>query len=149
MADGNVPRFLVVDDDTASVKGLSQLLIFDGHDVASFSRGADAIETLAREGFDVVVADLEMPRVDGHAVVQAARAHQPGACIVVATVRAHEAYDPLVCAGVCIVAEKPLEYAEMMKHVVECRARGGPGLHGRCDMRSRQYGHQLVPLRRG
>lgn len=143
-----MPRFLVVDDDSSSVSGLSQLLTSDGHQVAPFTAGADAVEALARNSFDAVVTDLEMPHVDGHAVVKAARLHQPHACLVVATARAEESCAVLVDAGACIVADKPLEYAEVTKEIGACRARGGPGLHGRCHMRSRPHGHQLVPLRR-
>lgn len=141
-------RFLVVDDDASSVKAVAQLLTGDGHDVSPFTTGADAMRALSSESFDAVVTDLEMPHVDGHEVVRAARRHQPHACLVVATARAEEKCTDLVDAGVCIVADKPFEYEEITKAVADCRARGGPGAHGRCHMRSRPHGHQLVPLRR-
>lgn len=143
-----MPRFLVVDDDPAAVKGMSHLLIDDGHTVAPFTGGADAVDALSRESFDAVVTDLEMPHVDGHAVVRAAREHQPHACVVVATGKADESWADLVKAGACIVADKPLEYAAVTKEIAHCRERGGPGHHGRCHMRSRPHGHQLVPTRR-
>ena len=140
-------RFLVVDDDHHSVTGMAGLLTDDGHEVAPFSTGADAIAALARESFDAVVTDLEMPRVDGHAVVTATREHHPHACLVVMTTRREE-NEGLADAGVCIVADKPIDYEHVAKSVAECRARGGPGLHGRCHMRSRRDGHHIVKLRR-
>jgi two-component system, NtrC family, response regulator HydG len=105
-----MPRFLVVDDDPATVNGMSHLLIGDGHTVAPFTGGAEAVEALSRESFDAVVTDLEMPHVDGHAVVRAAREHQPHACLVVATAKAEEEWADLVNAGACIIADKPMEY---------------------------------------
>ncbi len=143
-----MPRFLVVDDDPAAVKGMSRLLTDDGHTVAPFTAGAEAVAALSGGSFDAVVTDLEMPHVDGHAVMRAAREHQPGACLIVATARGHEKWADLVRAGACIVADKPLEYDAVAKEVADCRARGGPGHHGRCHMRARPHGHQLVPLRR-
>jgi DNA-binding NtrC family response regulator len=143
-----VARFLVVDNDVSAVRGMSQLLRGDGHEVAPFTAGTDAIKTMSEESFDAVVTDLEMPHVDGHAVVQAARQHQPGACLVVASAKAQENLKSLVEAGVCIVADKPFAYDEVTKAVCDCRARKGLGAHDRCHMRSRPHGHQLVTLRR-
>lgn len=139
-------HFLVVDDDAAAVHGMSTLLAGDGHTVAPFTRGADAVDALSQGAFDAVVTDLEMPHVDGHAVVHAARRHQPHACLVVATARAPERVADLVAAGACIVADKPFEYDAVHREIAHCRARGGPGAHGRCHMRGRPGG-QLVPLR--
>lgn len=106
------------------------------------------MEALSSRRFDAVVTDLEMPRVDGHEVLKAARKHQPHACVVVVSTLTEQRYRDLVDAGACIVADKPFEYDEITKAVTECRARGGPGAHGKCHMRSRPEEHSLVPLRR-
>jgi DNA-binding NtrC family response regulator len=139
---------LVVDDDPSTVSGLERLLTEDGHDVTTFTSGADALQALASQPFDAVVTDLEMPRVDGHAIVKATRKHQPHACVVVSSTLPDERYRELVDAGACIIADKPFEYEEVTKAVMECLARGGPGPHGKCHMRMRPEGHRLVPLRR-
>jgi CheY-like chemotaxis protein len=57
-ADG-MPRFLVVDDDPATVNAMALLLRDDGHTVSPFTAGAEAVDTLMRESFDAVVTDLE------------------------------------------------------------------------------------------
>lgn len=144
----HVASFLVVDDDPSTVSGLERLLTFDGHDVTPVTSGADAVTALTNQSFDAVVTDLEMPHVDGHEVVKATRKHQPHACVVVASTLADEKCRDLVDAGACIIADKPFEYEEITKAVTECRARGGPGAHGKCHMRSRPEGHRLVSLRR-
>jgi DNA-binding response OmpR family regulator len=141
-----VLRFLVVDDDDSTVKGLTQLLIGDGHAVSPFTAGAQAIDALARESFDAVITGLEMPGVDGYAVARMARGSQPEACVVVVTAKAEEAANALAEAGACIVADKPLDYDELTRAVAACRAHGGPGAHGRCNIRLRPHGPALVPM---
>jgi CheY-like chemotaxis protein len=139
-----MPRILVVDDDAASVSGMTQLLTGDGHHVCPRAGGSGAIDAMSSESFDVVVTDLEMPHVDGQAVVRAARERQPHACVVVTTARAHEQLAELLDAGACFVSDKPLDYETLLRAIEECRSRGGPEAEGSCHMRSRAQGHRLV-----
>ncbi len=141
-------RFLVVDDDHPTVAAMTRLLGDDGHVVSPFTVGAEAVEALSRESFDAVVTDLEMPHVDGHEVVRVACERLPEACVVVATARAVETERTLVEAGACIVTDKPLDYEAVTKAITDCRARGGPGAHRRCHMRSRAHDPTLVHLHR-
>jgi CheY-like chemotaxis protein len=127
-------KFLVVDDDPSTVHAMSRLLRDEGHEVSRFTRGVDAIDALAREPFDAVVADLEMPHTDGHAVVRAARRHAPAACLVVTTVGADPA--PLHAEGVCAVHQKPIVFDALVATIRECRAHSGPGAGGACPLRS-------------
>ena len=130
-------RFLVVDDDHPTVVAVTRLLTDDGHDVSPFTAGEEAVEALAREPFDAVMTDLEMPSVDGHAVVRATRRHLPQACLIVATAKATEHEEALTQAGACIVTDKPLDYEGVTKAIAECHARGGRGLQGGCYMKSK------------
>jgi len=140
-------RFLVVDDDASTVRAMTRLLSDDGHVVAPFTAGADAIAAMKREPFDVVVTDLEMPHVDGHKVVRAAREHLPDACLIVTSTRAKEHEATLTGAGACLVAGKPFDYDAITKAVGECRARGGGGPgHARCQLRVPTI--RPTPLRR-
>jgi CheY-like chemotaxis protein len=142
-----MPKFLVVDDDRSTVSAMARLLSDDGHQVAPFTAGAEAVDAISRESFDAVVTDLEMPVVDGHAVVRAARQRLPESCLVVVTARADETQKSLVDAGVCIVMDKPVDYDGVTKAVADCRARGGPGAHGKCHLRSRALTSEPIPLR--
>jgi len=140
-------RFLVVDDDSLTVHGLTRLLTEDGHEVVPFMAGAEAVEAIARESFDAVLTDLEMPHIDGHAVVQATRTHLPTACLVVISSRAEDHAEALARAGACIIADKPMDYEGVTNSVHQCRARGGPGVSGRCHMRA-PHGTAPTQLRR-
>ncbi len=141
-------RFLVVDDDHSAVKALTALLCDDGYVVTSCTTGADAVKALSSESFDAVVTDLEMPHVDGHDVIRATRERLPSACLVVVTGQAKEHSEALADAGTCIVSDKPMDYAEVAQAIAECRARGGPGPHGRCHLRSSASEPASVTLRR-
>ena len=140
-------RFLVVDDDDSSVHGMTRLLRDDGHDVVPFTAGKDAVDAIGRHAFDVVVTNVEMPHVDGHAVVAATRDNLPTACVVAVSARADDHAHALTHAGACIVADKPIDYESITRAVAECRARGGPA-NGRCHMRRPHGGPVLTVLRR-
>jgi CheY-like chemotaxis protein len=141
-------RYLIVDDDHATVLGMTRLLESDGHEVTPFTRGADAVDALASGAFDAVVTDLEMPHVDGHAVARATRALHPDACLVVASAKGEEDQEALAHAGVCIVADKPVDYEAITEAIRACPHRGGTGRHGRCHMRERSAVGRLVQLKR-
>jgi two-component system response regulator PilR (NtrC family) len=78
-------RVLVVDDERSMRDLLAIMLKQEGHDVAVVEGGAQAIETLAREVFDLVITDLRMRGVDGLAVLRAAKEHSPETVVVVIT----------------------------------------------------------------
>ena len=78
-------RVLVVDDERSMRDLLAIMLKQEGHDVAVVEGGAQAIETLSREVFDLIITDLRMREVDGLAVLRAAKEHSPETVVVVIT----------------------------------------------------------------
>lgn len=69
MADA--ARILVVDDDPLNRMLLGANLKEDGHEVIEAENGRRALETLAEEKIDLVLMDIEMPEMDGYAVLDA------------------------------------------------------------------------------
>jgi DNA-binding NtrC family response regulator len=131
-------KFLVVDDDRSTVIAMTALLRQDGHEVEPHTAGAHAVAALPLGSFDAVITDLDMPHVDGHAVVQAARVHAPLACVIVATARALEHAGRLLERGACMVMDKPLDYEAMNTAIADCRARGGSAAAGECPRQWRR-----------
>ena len=64
-------RVLIVDDDEHLTKSLARQLSNAGFACTRVSDGAEAIEVLQDGSFDLALIDLEMPRVDGFAVLSA------------------------------------------------------------------------------
>jgi len=58
-------RILVVDDDDLNRRMMRLLLVRDGHDVQVVANGAEALDVVKFQSFDVVFMDLQMPVMDG------------------------------------------------------------------------------------
>ena len=58
-------RILVVDDDTGVRESLSEFLLSLGYVVVAVENGEDALAEYGKGDFDVVMADLIMPNMDG------------------------------------------------------------------------------------
>ena len=66
-------KILVVDDDILVLDALEQLLVADGYEVTTATRGHEALEILEREHFDLVVLDVVMPKMTGFDVCREIR----------------------------------------------------------------------------
>lgn len=67
---------LLVDDSAVSRKVVSLLLESDGHRVAFAKDGAEALAAIAREAFDLVLMDVQMPVMDGFDAMRAIRSNE-------------------------------------------------------------------------
>lgn len=71
-------RVLVVDDEEAVARMLVEALGEEGHVVKMATDGRQALDLLAREPFDLVLADLKMPGLDGEQLYGEIRHRTPG-----------------------------------------------------------------------
>ncbi|MEO8431312.1 MAG: ATP-binding protein [Acidobacteriota bacterium] len=71
-------RILVVDDNADAAEGLGEFLRALGHDVWTVQDGAQAVATAREHRPDVVLLDIGMPGMDGHAVARRLRADAIG-----------------------------------------------------------------------
>jgi two-component system response regulator HydG len=78
-------RILVVDDEPSHRDSLRRIFERAGHDVIVANDGERALDTLRSEVVNVVLTDLVMPRMDGLALLKAARTVQPEADVVLMT----------------------------------------------------------------
>ncbi len=58
-------RILVVDDEALLVKGIRFNLQNEGYQVDTGSNGQDAVDMARAGGYDLIILDLMMPRIDG------------------------------------------------------------------------------------
>ena len=67
-------KILVVDDDILVLDALRELLVADGYEVTTATRGREALEAMERQRFDLVVLDVVMPKMTGFEVCRQIRA---------------------------------------------------------------------------
>jgi chemosensory pili system protein ChpA (sensor histidine kinase/response regulator) len=91
---------------------VGQMLEKAGFDVTTAGDGADALARLAESTYDVVVTDLEMPRVNGYELIDDLR-RRPATCdlpVIVLTTRAGDKHVALAKSlGVAHYVTKPVE----------------------------------------
>lgn len=68
-ASRDLPTVVIADDEADVVYLLERLLVDDFRIVATASDGEAAVEAVRRTHPDVVLLDLTMPRLDGHAAL--------------------------------------------------------------------------------
>jgi DNA-binding response OmpR family regulator len=83
-------RILVIEDESALRDGIVDLLSGDGHDVRAAADGAAGLDAALRDGLELVVLDLMLPRLDGMEVCRRVRAARPGMPILMLTARGSE-----------------------------------------------------------
>ncbi len=66
---------LVVDDQPALRASIGLTLELAGYGVAMAADGVEAIEVLQARPIDLIIADIAMPRMDGHELCRLVRAH--------------------------------------------------------------------------
>lgn len=72
--NGTSPRILIVDDQAAHMGALCDILRQFQYETVGFASAEAALARLRKERFDLMLADLNMPGMDGIALVQEARA---------------------------------------------------------------------------
>lgn len=63
-------KILVIDDEEIIIKSLSRLLEKNGYEVFVAKNGQDAIIMAEEEDFDLILADIRMPGMNGVEVVK-------------------------------------------------------------------------------
>lgn len=66
----NINRVMLVDDEEEVRLSVAQTLELSGFDVETYSNAEDALRNLAPGWPGIVITDLKMPRVDGHAFLK-------------------------------------------------------------------------------
>ena len=80
-------RLLVVEDDLPLAEALVSLLTSSGYAVDCVHDGASAEALVAAEQFDLVILDLNLPDLDGLAVLRGMRARGNQAAVMILTAR--------------------------------------------------------------
>jgi DNA-binding response OmpR family regulator len=80
-------RVLIVEDDAGVRKALADALDAFGYASESAKDGQEGLSRALGEAFDIVLLDVRMPRMDGHAVMAELRRARPGLPVIFLTAR--------------------------------------------------------------
>ena len=121
-APGEPPARVLVIEDAAFVRlTVKKVLVAAGFEVTEASDGAAGVELFLREEFDVVLSDLNMPRLDGFGVLDAARGLPLGPEVIVLTGTSASDVDAAVRAlrlGAHDFLAKPPQSWDQLVHAV-------------------------------
>ncbi len=74
-SEGPMPKRILTIDDSKTMRDMLMLtLASEGFDVIQAVDGQDGVDVLARERVDVVITDINMPKMDGYGVIRHMRA---------------------------------------------------------------------------
>lgn len=111
-------RILVVDDEPDLVRFVRRALEAEGHLVLTATDGADGLRLALTEDPDLMVLDLLMPGVDGHAVLSGALGQRPGLRVLVLSAAADvEARVDCLERGAVDFLAKPFAIRELLARV--------------------------------
>jgi len=80
-----VANILIAEDDKAVREFVSRALRQDGHEITAVSDGQQALNVLERQKFDMLLADIVMPHVDGIALALKASKDYPDLPVLLMT----------------------------------------------------------------
>jgi DNA-binding response OmpR family regulator len=111
-------RILVVDDDARARAAMARILSDEGYDATEAADGEEAAGLLASWRPDLVLTDLQMPRLDGCGLLRCVQTLLPGTPVIVLSARgAREARRLTEGMGVSALLTKPVQVSDLLARV--------------------------------
>jgi CheY-like chemotaxis protein len=111
-------RILVIDDEQISREGVGEVLEEEGYEVALVADGQEAVARLSSFLPDLVLTDLQMPRLDGIGVLNHVKNIYPTTPVIIftadITIDAKRTAERL---GVQDYINKPLDFTDLLMRV--------------------------------
>lgn len=121
--DSDPIRLLLVDDEKDFVNILSKRIKRRNIDVTKAFSGAEAIQALRAQEFDVVVLDLKMEEMDGIETLKVLKIMDPQLAVIMLTGHGSvEAAEQGIRMGAYDYLTKPCELEELLEKILEAYA---------------------------
>lgn len=119
-------RILVVEDDPALLRGLVDVLVYNGYEVKGIEDGGLGLKAGLHETFDLLLLDVMLPTLDGFSICKEIRKKKPVQGIIMITAKGAE--DDIVTgfnAGADDYISKPFSLREVMVRIEAVLRRTG------------------------
>ena len=119
-------RVLVVEDDPAILRGLCDVMVFNGYGVEGVADGTEGCQAALSGQYDLVMLDVMLPGMDGFSICREIRRHRPAQPVIILTAKGAE--DDVVTgfrAGADDYVSKPFSLRELMVRVEAVLRRSG------------------------
>ena len=110
---------LIVDDQEANVMLLEQMLLNEGYTTITTTQDPRTVQGLhAAHRYDLILLDLQMPDMDGFAVIEALKAIETGGYLPVLVITAQPAHKLRALeAGAKDFVSKPFDFVEVQTRI--------------------------------
>lgn len=111
-------RILLVEDEPDIVRGLTDVLEFEGFEVVAAPDGRSGVREMTEHGADLVILDLMLPDINGYQVCEQIRASNQLVPIIILTARGQE-LDKIrgLEAGADDYVTKPFSVGELLARI--------------------------------
>jgi two-component system, chemotaxis family, chemotaxis protein CheY len=113
-------RVLVVDDSSLVRLYCRGVLEKAGFDVEHAINGIEALEKVLAKTFDLVIVDVNMPRMDGFSFIRALRGSSPAVAslpaLVITTEASQQDKEDARAAGANFYLVKPVSETDLVRH---------------------------------
>jgi len=113
-------RILIVDDSSLVRLYYRNILERAGFEVEQAINGIEAIERVQAQAFNLVVVDVNMPKMDGFSFLRALRRSAPSVAtlpaLVITTESSQHDLDDARSAGANFYLVKPVSEADLLRH---------------------------------
>ncbi|MGO9274210.1 MAG: response regulator [Terriglobia bacterium] len=121
-------RILLAEDNAVNQKLAARLLEKQGHHVTIAGNGREALEQLEKQGFDLVLMDIQMPEMDGFEATAAIREREKRTArhVPVIAMTAHAMQgdrERCLAAGMDGYVSKPIKLQELIGVIENCSPR--------------------------
>jgi PAS domain S-box-containing protein len=125
-------RVLLAEDNPVNQKVAARLVEREGHQVTVVANGREAVEQIAQQDFDVVLMDVQMPKMDGFEATARIREHekQTGRHVPIIALTAHAMkgdQERCLAAGMDRYLAKPVQARDLNAAIAAVVPRAGAG----------------------
>ncbi|MCX5716770.1 MAG: response regulator, partial [Nitrospirae bacterium] len=78
-------KILVAEDEEITLNNIVETLQEEGYKIASSRNGADALQMIEKDHFDVLITDIKMPGISGIELLDKVREHHPETEVIIIT----------------------------------------------------------------